>query len=91
MGLLVLYLFSSVCLYGLILLDKQKAIKGRWRIPEKDLMLWAVFGGAIGGWIAMKRFNHKTKKALFKYGFPILSILQIILFSLELIFVDFSV
>ena len=56
MYILILYLFSSVCLYGLMSFDKHRAIQGKWRIPEKTLLTWAVFGGAAGGWIAMKKF-----------------------------------
>ncbi len=79
-SLLILYLFSSICLYYLMCWDKQKALKGKWRIPERTLFLWAIFGGALGGVIGMRRFRHKTNKPLFKYGFPILLILQVILF-----------
>lgn len=88
MYVLILYLFSSVCLYGLMSFDKHRAIQGKWRIPERTLLTWAVFGGAVGGWIAMKKFKHKTNKALFKYGFPILAVLQIALFFVILFFGD---
>ncbi len=41
--------------------DKEKAKKGKWRIPEATLLLLGVFGGALGGLIGMKLFRHKTK------------------------------
>ncbi len=49
-------------LYGV---DKKKAKKGEWRIPEKTLLLCSFFGGAVGGVFAMLKFRHKTKHAYF--------------------------
>ena len=40
--------------------DKRKAKKGKWRIPEKMLLGMSFFGGAYGGYLAMKLFRHKT-------------------------------
>ena len=48
----------TFCLYGA---DKSKAKRGAWRIPEKTLLLFSFFGGAIGGSMAMSMFRHKTK------------------------------
>lgn len=59
-------------LYGA---DKKKAEKGKWRIPEKTLLLCSFFGGAIGGIFAMRIFRHKTKH---KY-FALVNILGLIL------------
>ena len=67
----------SVILFVAMGLDKWKAQKNRWRLSEKLLFTLALIGGATGGWIGMKVFHHKTKHWYFKYGFPILSILQI--------------
>lgn len=41
--------------------DKRKAKKGKWRTPEKVLLLLSFFGGAYGGFLAMQLFRHKTK------------------------------
>ena len=48
----------TYCLYAA---DKKRAIKGEWRIPEKTLLGFSFFGGAIGGYFAMKTCRHKTK------------------------------
>ena len=45
--------------------DKGKAQKGAWRIPEKVLLSLSFFGGAIGGYLAMHTVRHKTKKWYF--------------------------
>ena len=61
-------------LYGI---DKWKAKKDRWRIPESTLLLLAVLGGSIGAWLSMKICHHKTMHKKFKYGIPLIMILQI--------------
>ena len=61
-------------LYGI---DKYKAKKGRWRISEATLLLIAVIGGSIGAWAGMRLWHHKTKHKKFKYGIPIIIILQV--------------
>lgn len=55
-----IFLMSLVAfiLYGV---DKRKAKKGAWRIPEAVLLNFGFFGGAIGAMIGMKAFRHKTK------------------------------
>ena len=45
-------------LYGI---DKSKAKRGAWRIPEKTLLMLSFFGGALGGSLAMSLLRHKTK------------------------------
>ena len=41
--------------------DKNKAKKGKWRVPEKVLLLMSFLGGAYGGYTAMLTLRHKTK------------------------------
>ena len=59
--------------------DKRRAIKGKYRIPEKTLFMIAIFGGSIGSILGMKHFRHKTKHWYFKYGMPAILIIQILL------------
>ena len=60
-------------------LDKSKAIKGSWRIPEKTLFIITAIGGGIGTIAGMYTFRHKTKKLNFVIGLPLITILEIIL------------
>lgn len=60
-------------------IDKDKARYHHWRISERMLILLVVFGGSTGALLAMLIFHHKTKKPLFKYGVPIILLIQIIL------------
>lgn len=73
--------FINVISLVYMYIDKQKAIKGQWRISEKSLFLMAIIGGTIGIMVAMKLFRHKTKHLSFKVGIPIILILQIVLIS----------
>ena len=56
-GCLLLVNVVTFIIYGI---DKYKAIKEKWRIPEATLLLMAVFGGSIGAWLGMRVFHHKT-------------------------------
>ena len=56
-------------------LDKWKAKKGRWRVPEKVLFLLAALGGAWGFLTGMVVFRHKTNHWSFRIGVPVLSLL----------------
>ena len=66
--------------YGI---DKLKAKKGKWRISESTLLLLAVTGGSIGAWLGMKAWHHKTMHKKFRYGLPLIILLQ---FSVALYF-----
>ena len=60
-------------------LDKQKAKRNKWRIPEKTLFLLAIIGGSLGTTFGMHMFRHKTKHWYFKFGMPFIMTVQIIL------------
>lgn len=60
-------------------LDKRKAKKGSWRIPEKTLFIITALGGGIGTIAGMYTFRHKTQKIAFVIGFPLITILEILL------------
>lgn len=64
----------TFCLFGI---DKWKAKHAKWRIPEATLLLLAVIGGSIGAWCGMKAFRHKTKHKKFKYGVPMIIVVQV--------------
>lgn len=59
--------------------DKSRAIKGKWRIPEKSLFLMSILGGSIGTWAGMYLFRHKTKHWYFVIGMPLILVLQVAL------------
>ena len=59
-------------------LDKWKAKRDAWRIPEQTLMSLVLLGGGIGGIAGMYTFRQKTKKARFFVGFPVILIVEIV-------------
>ncbi|MGL4362833.1 MAG: DUF1294 domain-containing protein [Cellulosilyticaceae bacterium] len=59
--------------------DKQRAIKKLYRIPEKTLFMFAILGGSLGSIAGMNEFRHKTKHWYFKFGLPLILIIQILL------------
>ena len=63
----------------LMLIDKRKAIRHRWRIPEKTLFLTAAIGGSVGSIMGMYTFRHKTKHLQFTLGIPAILIAQLVL------------
>ncbi|SFU84017.1 Uncharacterized membrane protein YsdA, DUF1294 family [Clostridium sp. DSM 8431] len=63
-------------------IDKYKAKKKKWRIPEKNLMTLAVLGGSIGMLFGIYFFRHKTKHKLFTLGTPVILLLQVIIIYL---------
>ena len=62
--------------YGI---DKYKARKGWWRVPENALWGLAVIGGSIGAYLGVKVWHHKTMHNKFRYGIPAIILLQLLL------------
>ena len=77
--MLIYLLIINALSFLLMLIDKQKAKKDRWRIPEKTLMAVAILGGSLGGIAGMKLFRHKTKHPKFSIGLPVILAVQILL------------
>ncbi len=75
----VYLLIVNVVAFALMGIDKSKAKRGAWRIPERTLFLPVVLFGSLGGTLGMLTFRHKTKHWYFKYGFPALLVVQVLL------------
>ena len=75
--ILAYLLIVNAVAFLLMLIDKIKAKKNRWRIKESTLMLWAAIGGSIGALAGMYTFRHKTLHRKFTIGIPAILILQI--------------
>ena len=75
--ILAYLLIVNAAAFLLMLIDKIKAKKNRWRIKESTLMLSAAIGGSIGALAGMYTFRHKTLHHKFTIGIPAILILQI--------------
>ena len=78
--LIILIYLAAVNIFGLIIMgvDKSRAKRRKWRIPEATLFLVAVIGGSIGSIAGMYLFRHKTKHWYFVVGMPVILVLQLI-------------
>lgn len=65
--------------YGI---DKYRARNAKWRIQEATLLMLAVVGGSVGAWLGMKAWHHKTRHMKFRYGVPVILLLQIVVATL---------
>ena len=77
--MLIYLIIVNALSFLLMLIDKQKAKKDRWRIPEKTLIAAALLGGSLGGIAGMKLFRHKTKHPKFSIGLPVILAVQILI------------
>ena len=77
--LLVYFLIINIIGFAMMGIDKKKAKKRSFRIPEASLFIIAVIGGSLGTIAGMYFFRHKTRHWYFVYGMPAISVLQIIL------------
>ncbi len=77
---IIIYLIViNIIGFLIMFIDKQKAKKGAWRIPEKTIFIITALGGGIGTIAGMYLFRHKTQKLNFIIGLPLITILEILL------------
>lgn len=84
-ALLLYGIVINVIGFGLMGIDKRRARKHQWRIPEKTLFLTALLFGSLGSWAGMYVFHHKTKHWYFVVGMPLILVLQVVVLK---IFID---
>ena len=78
--IIILYVAAvNVVSFLMMGIDKRKAVKRAFRIPESTLFVLAIIGGSIGAIVGMHLFRHKTRHWYFLYGMPVILALQIIL------------
>ena len=74
-GILILNV-ATFFVYGI---DKFKAKKSLWRIPESTLLILAAVGGSVGAYLGMKVWHHKTLHKKFSLGVPAILLLHLAL------------
>lgn len=79
MEYLYLYIAAiNIITFWMFALDKKRAIKKVWRIPESRLLFLSLIGGSLGGILAMITVHHKTRKLIFTIGMPVLLVINIL-------------
>ena len=73
---LVAIALMNIIAFALMGIDKNRAQKGKWRVPEKTLFLFTALFGGLGGTLGMFFFRHKTKHWYFRVFFPLFLLLQ---------------
>ncbi len=74
----VYLLFINLAGFILIAIDKKRAVKKRYRIPEKIIFVFALLGGGIGIYFSMFKYRHKTLHKRFTIGIPIIILIQFV-------------
>ncbi|RJX24608.1 MAG: DUF1294 domain-containing protein [Dethiobacter sp.] len=80
MLLALFFVALNILSFFLIKFDKKRAIQHQWRVPERSLFVLAFAGGAVGTYLGMIFFRHKTKQFLFTRGIAALMALNVIIF-----------
>lgn len=86
---------KAAILYGVVInligfiimgIDKSRARKHQWRIPEKTLFLVALLFGSFGTWTGMYAFHHKTKHWYFVVGMPLILMVQLAILIVKIVY-----
>ena len=80
--MIILYLYLAIINalgFLLMLIDKWKAKKNLWRIPEATLLGVATIGGSLGAILGMNLVRHKTQHLKFSIGLPVIFAVQVVL------------
>ena len=85
--LIIYFVISNVITFFMYGVDKWKAKKSKWRIREAALLGLAVLGGSIGAWLGMKVWHHKTQHKKFRYGIPVIIIVQLAIIGYIFIYI----
>ena len=83
MKLFLIYLaVVNLAAFALMGVDKRRAKRGAWRIPERTLFLPAILGGSPGAILGMQMFRHKTRHRQFAVGIPLILLVQLVIVGL---------
>lgn len=76
---IIYFVIVNVLAYLIMRIDKNRSRSGKRRISEASLLSLAAIGGSVGILVSMYILHHKTRKKKFKFGVPLMLILQILL------------
>ena len=77
--LIIYFVIINIVGFAIMGIDKRKAMKRAFRIPEATLFIVALIGGSVGSILGMQVFRHKTRHWYFVFGMPAILIVQIAL------------
>ena len=82
--LIIYFVIINIVGFAIMGIDKRKAMKRAFRIPEATLFIVALIGGSVGSILGMQVFRHKTRHWYFVFGMPAILVIQIALIVLLL-------
>ena len=83
LNILICYIILvNILGFALMGIDKRRARKNAFRVPEATLFSIAIIGGSLGSILGMQLFKHKTKHLTFKIGMPVIFLLQVLIIVL---------
>lgn len=80
-ALIYVIIFMNLLGFLLMYIDKERAIKHKWRISENTLLLVGLLFGSFGTFLGMQLFRHKTKHLKFRVLVPLFAVLQILIIN----------
>ena len=83
-AILSIFLIINLVAFIVVGIDKYKAQRSLWRIPEKEFFWFALIGGCPGVYSGLMLFRHKTRHWYFIYGIPFIFLIQIVVIYLAL-------
>lgn len=78
----IYFLIVNTIAFVTVVLDKNKAKQSHFRVPEKYFFILSIVGGALGVYLGMQLFRHKTQHRWFIYGIPLLIIVNLVMLYL---------
>ncbi len=79
-SIIILYfVIINIIGFGIMGLDKWKAKKGYWRVPESSLFIISLIGGSLGSILGMYSFRHKTRHWYFVFGLPAILVIELLI------------
>lgn len=76
----IYFLLINLLSFILMYVDKKRAILHKWRISEKSFFILCILGGSLCEILGIYTFRHKTKRLKFTLGFPLILIIQLLIF-----------
>ncbi|MGN1168121.1 MAG: DUF1294 domain-containing protein [Lachnospiraceae bacterium] len=82
--MIFLIVFMNILGFVLMGIDKRRAVRHEWRIPEKTFFLVSLLSGSVGTLAGMYVFRHKTRHLSFVIGIPLILCLQILIWVMAI-------
>ena len=84
MRVIIWLIIINLLTFMLFVVDKERAVRHKYRISEFTLLTLAFMGGSAGALLAMSLVRHKTKKKIFTVGIRLMLAMHVVLLGIYL-------